>query len=84
MNPHHKVTKIIREADAHRYHVQWVEMDCPVQPQKIWIITKKIKVNQIFDPHFSNKQVIARYRPTEYGFNAACATAEYLANRIKF
>jgi hypothetical protein len=36
-------------------------MDCPVQPEKIVITKTPIFDGDVFDPHFSNSNVVARF-----------------------
>ena len=75
MQPHHKIIDIRwyfsgQKENASAY---WLLMDCPVQPEKIVVVRKGrlMGIGDIFDPHFSNKSVIARFIPDEDGWKCA-------------
>ena len=48
-----------------------MEMDCPVQSRKCVVTKCRLYYDTEFDPHFSNEDVIARFRPTHDGWQDA-------------
>jgi hypothetical protein len=67
----HKVLKIVEQHREPGYYAYHIEMDCHVQPIKIILMTRPISEGDSFDPHFSNPFVVARFKPTEEGFENA-------------
>jgi len=43
----------------------WIKMDCPVNPEKV-VVMRSVIIKE-FDPHFSNEEVIAIFKPSEDG-----------------
>jgi len=41
-----------------------------VQPRKMVVTTHELKEGEIFDPHFSNENVIARFQPNQSGWES--------------
>jgi len=73
MKEHHIVmSEIITEND--KYVAYDLRMDCHVNPHKIVIITKDetpLLEGEVFDPHFTNPNVIARFSPNTKGIHLA-------------
>ena len=67
----HKVLEINKFLYNDGYYATDITMDCPVQPRKVVVTTSHMHVGEEFDPHFSNDIVVARFRPTELGWNDA-------------
>ena len=80
----HKILKIIKyEQYRTNAQVYCIRMDCPVQPLKTVMTTEELKVGQIFDPHFSNPIVIARFAPTDEGWTfAKICLYEYKKDKV--
>lgn len=71
MKHHHKIIEIVNCYNFGNIIAYNLVMDCPVQPNKIVVTTCDLKTEDVFDPHFSNEQVIARFQPTEAGWQYA-------------
>jgi hypothetical protein len=71
-NHSHKIIKITGHTkDTHGWYAYMIEMDCPVQPAKCIVTSCELKEGEEFDPHFSNTNVIARFRPDGVGYQNA-------------
>ena len=77
----HKVVEILYEYEKNGYYAYLIKMDCHVQPQKTVLITRPLNVGDEFDPHFSNREVIARFRPFTFGFDNAVDMISQLPKR---
>ena len=69
----HKIVEIKERHVINRdYEAVWMMMDCPVMPEKVVVARRSLSVGDVFDPHFSNENVVGRFPPSEYGFDLAC------------
>ena len=57
--------------DSKGTHVSLIAMDCPVMPLKTVVTTRELAEGEEFDPHFSNKEVLARLPATDVGWGVA-------------
>jgi len=73
----HKIVKIVDRAHVGKARVYKLQMDCHVQPFKLVVCKEALKLKEgaVFDPHFSNQDMIARFPPTEIGFVLALRIA---------
>ena len=68
MKEHHIIgCDVITENN--NYIAYKLKMDCHVNPNKIVIVPKTVifQVGQLFDPHFSNLNVLARFSCSDEG-----------------
>jgi hypothetical protein len=77
----HKVVEVMEEFQCGEYFATGMRMDCHVQPLKVVVTTRRLELNEEFDPHFSNPEVFARFTPTENGFDAACELIKALETK---
>ena len=70
MSHKHTILEITEELWCENMELQLtnIVMDCPVSPSKIVVTTAPLHAGEVFDPHFSNDKVIARFRPNEQGW----------------
>ena len=66
----HKIIKINGYRSG-RYYASDMIMDCPVQPRKVVVTKCQLIEGTEFDPHFENKEVIARFSPDDFGWQNA-------------
>jgi hypothetical protein len=80
MNHEHKILFAEILAKKRNSKAYLLGMDCPrVMATKVVVYKgKKLKVGDIFDPHFSNKKVVARFPPTMVGMDMAMGFVERL------
>jgi len=69
----HKIVGIPRsiEEDGCMLAAYWLQMDCHVQPEKIVVYCGRLQKNKVFDPHFSNGYVVARFPTNPTGWEMA-------------
>jgi hypothetical protein len=67
----HKVMRITDRYEKDGYYAYTVIMDCHVQPVKVLVLKSPIMEGQVFDPHFTNRDVVARFAPSLTGFTHA-------------
>ena len=74
----HKILEIVAHNECGRYHAYYLKMDCHVQPNKVVVMYGELEKGEVFDPHFSNTDVIGRFPPTTNGYILAVASMEAL------
>ena len=64
----YKIIDIKRYYHRPGLHLYWIIMDCPVMPEKVVAVKHELKINEKFNPHFNNDNVICRFPATEMGW----------------